>query len=87
MEIDKVRTEKFARKILADRPELEKYLRKNKLILKFIESIKVAGREDLFNHRDVMMFNIHWIKCIHIHDWQVERNKYNKYLAEIYVEF
>lgn len=56
MEVAKIRTEKFARKILADRPELEKYLRKNKLILKFVESIKVAGHENPDNLRDVMMY-------------------------------
>ena len=87
MEIDKVRTEKFARKILADRPELEKYLRKNKLILKFIESIKVAGYENPLNHRDIMMHNICWLDSIHIHDWQMERRKYKKYLERVYEEF
>lgn len=86
MEI-KVHTEKFARKILADRPELEKYLRKNKLILKFIESIKVAGRRDEMGFRDVMMYNIAWLDSIHIHNWQAERRKYNEYLKEVYAEF
>lgn len=87
MEIAKVRTEKFARKILANRPELEKYLRKNKLILKFIESIKAAGAENGLGWRDVMMMNIIWRDCRHIHDWQKERHNYNKYLEEVYAEF
>ena len=39
MEVAKIRTEKFARKILADRPELEKYLRKNKLLVKKFASL------------------------------------------------
>lgn len=87
MEVEKIRTEKFARKILADRPELEKYLRKNKLILKFINSIKVAGFENPDHLRDVMMCQFRWRDCIHIHDWQAERRKYNKYLEEVYAEF
>ena len=87
MEVEKIRTEKFARKILANRPELEKYLRKNKLILKFINSIKVAGYENPNHLRDVMMYQFRWRGCIHIHDWQEERRKYNKYLERVYEEF
>lgn len=87
MEVKEARTEKFARKILANRPELERYLRKNKLILKFIASIKVAGCLNPLNLRDVMMYNIRWLDSIHIHDWQEERRKYNKYLERVYEEF
>ena len=87
MEVAKIRTEKFARKILANRPELEKYLRKNKLILKFVESIKVAGLDNPIQFRDIMMYNLKWADCLDIHDWQVERHKYNKYLEEVYAEF
>ena len=87
MEVEKIRTVKFARKILADRPELEKYLRKNKLILKFVESIKVAGLINPCQSRDIMMYNLKWVGCLDIHNWQVERREYNKYLKEVYAEF